>query len=463
VEATDHLLDIVDLSTLYVIGDVLESDAHEIQADLPVTITFADLPEHEFVGRINHVRMKMDMTRRLVQAVVTVENRQGLLRPGMFGRMAIEVAAAKQQILCPTSALVEARRGTMVLRRESEGRFSRQPIEIGMRSPTRVVIQSGLFPGQQVITRGTHLLMAMFPHAVDPVGPSNGGDPVSGPIISNSAQASPSPVEQILAAKATVELPTGQKTVATSLIEGRVARIFASGGQLVQPGEVLAEIESPAFRNLQLELLQAASKRRWTQGKVDRLGPLAAAGATSTRELWQNELDLKTLSQQVASLQRRLTLLGLSDQEVEQLERGQLTIAPGNSGLAGRSAIRSPIAGRVADIGLTLGQIVHAHDILLEIQNTDTVWIKAVVLENAAARIEPGQDAVVTFPSHPNLRVTGTVVRIAPQLVSQERVLPFWIELPNPQGFLRDGMLARVQITVPKQPATAAVRTLPAK
>jgi len=85
------------------------------------------------------------------------------------------------------------------------------------------------------------------------------------------------------------------------------------------------------------------------------------------------------------------------------------------------------------------------------------------VLEDAAARIKPSQIAVATFPSHPNLRISGNVVRIAPQLVSRERVLPLWIELTNPEGFLKDGMLARVVIGVPRQSKVAAARTIPAK
>ena len=106
-------------------------------------------------------------------------------------------------------------------------------------------------------------------------------------------------------------------------------------------------------------------------------------------------------------------------------------------------------------MGLKFGQPVHAHDSLFEIQNTNRLWIKALVLANDADRILVGQPAVATFPSHPNLRVNGQVVRIAPQLVSRERVLPVWMEIPNPQGFLKDGMYARVQISAPKLPAFA--------
>ena len=427
-----------------------------------VALTFTGRSNVKLVGHVDHIHLKMDETKRSLEAVVHRDNREGLLRPGMFGRMAIEVAVAKQEIVCPTSALIETENGTFVLKRESEGKFSRRPVRIGMRSPDLVVVESGLFPGQQVVSRGTHLLAAMFDGVPLPKSLASA--------VRRKAQTTPastqparSSKDHVLAAKAMVELPTSQKAFATSLIEGRVAKIAVAPGQAVGVGDTLAEVESQQLRNLQLELLQAVGKLRWTQSEVDRLQPLAESGKTSAREFWQREQEFRSLSQQVASLQRRLSLIGLRDEEIARLRAGELSGADGSSPISGRIAIRSPISGRVADHGLTLGQLVHAHDSLFEIQNTDTVWIKALVLESDAARIQSGQDAVATFPSHPNLRVSGTVVRLAPQLVSQERVLPLWIEIPNPQGFLRDGMLARVQISVPKQPEAVAVRTVPAK
>jgi multidrug resistance efflux pump len=223
---------------------------------------------------------------------------------------------------------------------------------------------------------------------------------------------------------------------------------------------VLADVESQQLRTLQFELLQAAGKLQWTQADVDRLRPLAEAGTTSAREFWQRELELNTLAQQVESLERRLSLIGLRSEEIERLRRGELTAADGRPPISGQIAIRAPISGRIADIGLTLGQLVHAHDSLFEIHDTETVWIRASLLESDAARVHPGQEAAATFPANPNLRVSGTVVRVAPQLISRERVLPIWIELPNPQGFLREGMLSRVELSVPKQPAEVAAQTI---
>ena len=454
VESTDHLFDIVALSTLYVVGEVLEGDLFQVLPGLSTGMTFTGRSNIKLTGQIEHVRMKMDAARRSWGAVVSVDNRAELLRPGMSGRMAIEVAAVEKAILCPTASLIETEQGSFVLKRESKGKFSRRPVQIGLRSRDMVVIETGLFPGQQVVARGAHLLASLF----DGVSlPKTVSDERTTQQRTQRLVTPPSSGTQewVLAAKAEVEVPTSQKAFATSLIEGRVASIAVKPGELVEVGDVLAEVESQQVRNVQLDLLQESETMRWLRGEVERLRPLAEAGKTSTREFISRTLELKTRLQTVAGLERRLSLIGLESSLIDRLRTGQWSNDSGTRPVSGRIAIRSSISGRVAGMGLKFGQLVHAHDSLFEIQNTNRIWIKALVLANDADRILVGQQAVATFPSHPNLRANGQVVRIAPQLVSRERVLPLWMEIPNPQGFLKDGMLARVQISAPKLPSVA--------
>ena len=454
VESTDHLFDIVALSTLYVVGEVLEGDLFQVRPGLPVGMTFTGRSNVGLKGQVEHIRMKLDTARRSWGAVVSVDNHARLLRPGMVGRMAIEVAAVEQAILCPTASLVETAHGSFVLKRESKGKFSRRPVKIGLRSRDLVVIETGLFPGQQVISRGAHLLARMF----DGVSlPQTHSEEIPSQQRTRSV-VTPQPggsQEWVLAAKAEVELPTSQKAFATSLIEGRVASIVVRPGQRVEVGEMLAEVESQQVRSMQLDLLQESETMRWMRGEVERLRPLAEAGKLSTREFLSRTLELKTRLQTVAGLERRLSLIGLDSSVIGQLRTGEWSVDMETRPVSGRIAIRSSISGRVAGMGLKFGQLVHAHDSLFEIHNTNRIWIKALVLANDADRIVVGQQAVATFPSHPNLRVNGQVVRIAPQLVSRERVLPLWMELPNPQEVLKDGMLARVHISAPKLPSVA--------
>lgn len=454
IDTTVPLFEVLDLSRVYVLGEALEADSHLVQPGQPATVSFASLPGSEFVGQVDHVHLHVHQPQRTVHVAVAVDNPEGLLRPGMFGRMEVTTALVEQAILCPLSAVIETEQGAFVLRREGPGKFRRHPVQLGMRSGEQVVVEKGLFPGQEVVVTAAHLLASMF----DTV--TRDGISRSRPVQASSPSANRSAA--VTAASAEVELPTGSKVTATSLIEGRLQELHVRPGEKVEAGQVLATLRSQPLRDLQLDLLAASVRSSWAEQEVQRLQPLVQAGAVSGKDLWQREADLKTAEQQIASLSRRLTLIGISEQQIKQIRtRATLDARRSDSAdvpLVDTIEIRSPIAGRVADAFLVPGELVHAHDRIVEVQNLDQLWIRAYVREGEAQRVQPGQDAIVTFPANPSLRLHGKVVRTAPALSVGDRVLPLWIEVANPDSFLREGMLARVTIDAPPVERPVTVR-----
>ena len=261
-----------------------------------------------------------------------------------------------------------------------------------------------------------------------------------------------------MVAPASVELPTHQKTFAASIIEGRIANILVEPGQKVRAGEVLAEIDSQQLRNLQLDLLQAQAKLKWTENSVRRLKPLADKGYTAAKELWRLETDLKNLRQSVSSLTRKLSFVGLSSEAIERISNDSLAESDTHNSVINTLPIRAPSDGWVAEFDLVPGEIVRPHDRLFEINDLSTVWVEGYVFEEDATYIRKGQHVVVSFSAQRGLRVKGTVVRLAPSLNSKERVLRVWIELETSKRFLREGMFARIEISVQKSKGKLAAR-----
>lgn len=457
IQSSEHLFDIVDLSSLWIVGEVLETDISRVAAGMPVDVSFAG---HEFAGEIAHVRLKMDESDRTIGVVIPVDNSEGTLRPGMFGRMRIEIGSVKESIVCPSDALVETGTESIVLLRQGDGKYTRRPVQVGLRTGHRVEIISGLFPGDQVIVVGTQLLAAMFDaaegHASEP---SN--QEINKPHPSPKQLAtSPTSEHETVVVQGAVELPTRQKTFAVSIIEGRLSRILVEPGQRVSAGDVLAEIDSHELRDLQLELLQAQSKLKWADETARRLRPLAETGAAAAKDVWRVEADLKNSRQSVASLTRKLALIGLSPEQIERIRQDDLT-QPSLNRVMTTLPIRAPSDGSVAEFDLVLGQIVQPHDRLFEIHDLSRVWVESYVFERDAAAVQSGQQAAVSFSADPHAEVAGTVVRIAPLLNSNERVLPVWIELETTEPYIREGMFARVEISVSqsKGPLAAASET----
>jgi len=425
VQETEQLFDIVELSQVYAVGEVPESDAARVAAGMSVEMHVSSLPEEAFKGTIQYVHLHLHEPQRSLHVVVLLDNPQERLRPGMYGRMKIEVAAVSQEILCPLSAIVETEEGAFALKREGERKFSRQPVKIGARSGDQVVIVSGLFPGQQVISNGTHLLATMYDSLAKSTKPATGVKPEQTAAVSTEP-----PREFVTAAAAAVVLPTNDLAIATSLIEGRLAEILIRPGQIVHAGDPLAVVQSQELRNLQLEFLQARAKQEWADREVERLEPLVKAGTVPLNDFWQRETDATTLRQTLASLTRRLSLVGIADEEIAHLRNHRLVRETESDAtrvqapIIDRLTIRAAIDGTIADVFLAPGELVHAHDKLVEIQNTDTVWVKALLLEEDAARVQAESSAVVTFAASPTLQLSGPIIHVGPTFASEERLLP---------------------------------------
>lgn len=454
VDTEQHLFNIVDHSRVLAVGEVLETDAWQVEPGLAVEVGFPALRDRSFIGTIDRQRLRIDPESRALKVVVPIENAEGLLLPGMSGGMEITVYKAEDAIACPIAALINAPGRTFVLVRRGEGKYQRREIKVALRTPVEVEVLKGLFPGDRVVVTGTKLLASMF--HTNPVADS----PNRGAELSSAARQRVSLTsEHIPVAQAVVEVPTSRKTFATPVIEGRLVRIHVQPGETVEPGQLLAELDSQELRSLQLHLLETQEKLRRIADVIKRVEPLSRSGTYPQAQLWGHELEQKTLQYELQNLERRLAMVGLSPQAIDRLRSIDLSQSDMDVVFAA-VPVRAPAAGRLADFDAVLGQVVHTNDALFELQDLRTVWIEGYVFEQHASRVKVGQTAIIRFPAYPDMELRGEVVRAAPTLDSSSaRVLPVWIEVENPEQKLREGMLADVEILL--QPANGGIAVLP--
>lgn len=440
VKTTDHLYYVVDPSRVWIVGEVLESDVRHLKRGQPIQATFAAIPGKQIEGVIDHVRLKMDRRRRTQSVVISVDNSLGLLRPGMFGRMGITVQIAEEAIVCPADAIITSRSGKYVLVQRKPGKYENRPVKLGLAKGKQVEVLEGVFPGDRVVVRGMYLLASLL---------GNEHKARTSDAQQSVAQTSESQRTPIAVADATVELPTDRQAFAGTRIEGRVTRILVEPSQWVERGEVLAEVDCLELRTVQLDLLQAHCQLRLIEQSLARLARLeqrADRSITPQQRIWELQSQRETLAHQVDSLDRRLAFLGLTEQKIAELRRIDLAQLHADAHVFATVPILAPAAGWIVGFNVVPGQIVHPEDQLFEIHDLSKVWVKGYVFERDAARVAVGQSARVTFSAFPDLEAIGKVVRIAPIMDDNERVLPVWIEVDNPDRLLKEGMLARVAV-----------------
>jgi membrane fusion protein, copper/silver efflux system len=106
----------------------------------------------------------------------------------------------------------------------------------------------------------------------------------------------------------------------------------------------------------------------------------------------------------------------------------------------------SPATGAVIEKKVIEGQQIKTGDEVMRIANLDTVWVIAEAAEHDLSFIKVGAPVTMTFHAFPDMRVSGTVIFIAPALDPSTRAGLVRIEAANPGHVLRAEMYADVEI-----------------
>jgi Cu(I)/Ag(I) efflux system membrane fusion protein len=159
----------------------------------------------------------------------------------------------------------------------------------------------------------------------------------------------------------------------------------------------------------------------------------------------------------LAAARQRLRLSGMPSGLIAQIER------------SGRAqsvvTVTSPIGGAVQTLEVREGMTVAAGQTLARINGLDRVWLQVAVPQDQGAALTVGQAVESRFAGLAGQTFKGTVSAILPAIASDSRTIQVRVELPNPDGTLRPGMIAQVRLAqstvqpVLQVPSEALIRT----
>lgn len=254
------------------------------------------------------------------------------------------------------------------------------------------------------------------------------------------------PVEGSLLAYATVELPWTHHGYATSRLPGRVVRVLVAPGQLVRPGEVVAEVRSLELDTLQLDALTAQTEIDLSEKLVKDLRTSFEAGAVAGQVLIDAEAKLAQANNALAVARAKWLAVGLEGGAFDALlKRGT---ADPNLTLP----VRVPLGGTVIHAELTPGKVVEPTEHLAEVADLSTVWVRLGVLEKDLPRVAVGTPVDVRLAAHPGEVFRTTVSALAPYLDPVTHLGSVWAELKNPPGAeprVVPGMTGRADVILP--------------
>lgn len=150
------IMTMADLSHIYVLASLDESDIGQIREGQPVNITADAYPEQKFHGRVVRIAPSGLEESNVVTFEVKIEvlgENSHLLKPIMTTNVEIVVAQKPQALKVPEDAVQTSRRGgSFVMMKLSDGSMKRQPVTVGLKNGVETEIIRGLKAGEQVAT-----------------------------------------------------------------------------------------------------------------------------------------------------------------------------------------------------------------------------------------------------------------------------------------------------------------------
>ena len=157
VDPSTNILSIADLSQLWVIAEVAETDAARLRVGSSASLTFPLSGRPPFIARVEFIYPTLTERTRSVRVRMTVPNMGGALRPGMYGSAQIS-AAPRYVVTIGRDAVVDTGMSQHVFIRGTNSQFEPRQVKIGAHVRDRVEVLEGLAAGEQVVSAGVFLL-----------------------------------------------------------------------------------------------------------------------------------------------------------------------------------------------------------------------------------------------------------------------------------------------------------------
>jgi len=153
------LYEIVDLSRVWVLFDVYESDMGWVKLGSAVSFAIQSLPGENFTGKVSFIDPVIDPMTRVAKARVEISNPGGKLKPEMFvsGVVKTQISGNKESLMVPKSAVLWTGERSVVYVKNTTGEgagFLMREVRLGPLAGDHYVIKEGLEPGTEIAVNG---------------------------------------------------------------------------------------------------------------------------------------------------------------------------------------------------------------------------------------------------------------------------------------------------------------------
>jgi cobalt-zinc-cadmium efflux system membrane fusion protein len=190
--------------------------------------------------------------------------------------------------------------------------------------------------------------------------------------------------------------PSGRAEVST-LIPGRIRKIYHAVGEKVNVGTLLFSLESNEFIQLQQEYAEAFNRVRLLEVEYERQKILSQQQVVAEKEFLRTESEYRGMQATMEGLKARLQMLHVDPAKVEM----------GN--IRTYLEVPSPIGGYITGQELVLGQFINPGEMVFEVIDTETLQLYLQVFEKDLGGVASGQTVHFSTPDYPGNVYNATI------------------------------------------------------
>ena len=153
--ASDPVYVIGDLSTVWLIAFVRETDAAIVSVGQQISFSVLALPTHPFAARVDYVSAAIDTNTRRLLVRATVDNKDGLLKPEMFANVTIYSSGDHPAVGVPKQALIYEGDQVHLWVAHDDKSIELRQIKTGLINGDLVEVNGNLKAGEQIVTKGS--------------------------------------------------------------------------------------------------------------------------------------------------------------------------------------------------------------------------------------------------------------------------------------------------------------------
>ena len=159
VSGAQPILQVMQITPVKLKFNINESFYNKIKLGMSVKAKVQVFEDEEFSGKISLIAPTIDPTTRTFMVEAQFSNGNQKLRPGMFGRVELNLGKAKKVIISDKAVIKQSGTNNKYVFIEKDGSVEYRQVELGRRLGDKYELLSGVNDGENVVISGQTSLL----------------------------------------------------------------------------------------------------------------------------------------------------------------------------------------------------------------------------------------------------------------------------------------------------------------